>query len=47
MHVKRKRKIKERIGKVVYEKKTLNRKILNMEKSFQEVKHILGGDKKK
>lgn len=42
----RKRSFKDKIGMAVYEKRTLNRKIVNMQKSFQEVKHVLSGEKK-
>ena len=31
----------------VYEKKKLNKKLVTMQKSFQEVKHLIGDEKKK
>lgn len=43
----RRRSIKDRIGTAVYEKKELNKKILTMQKSFQEVRHLVDGNKKK
>lgn len=44
----RKQKLRDRIGITVYEKKNLNKKLLTVQKSFQEVKHLIGsGEKKK
>jgi hypothetical protein len=37
----------DRIGMAVYEKKNLNKKLVTMQKSFQEVKHLIGNEKKK
>ena len=45
--MKRKRDFRDKIGAAVYEKKELNRKILNTQKSFQEVKKILEKGNKK
>lgn len=37
---------KDKIGNAIYEKKSLNRKVLRVQKSFQEVKHLLDNGKK-
>lgn len=42
----RKRGIKEKIGIAVYQKPSLNKKILNAQKAIQEIQQILSGDKK-
>lgn len=42
----RNRKFRDKIGMAVYERKSLNRKVLTIQKSFQEVKHMLSGEKK-
>ena len=43
----RKQKVRDRIGMAVYEQKNLNKKLITMQKSFQEVKHLIGSDGKR
>gem|GEM_PF-928401 len=43
----RKQKVRDRIGMAVYEQKNLNKKLITMQKSFQEVKHLICSDGKK
>ncbi|MFR3424333.1 MAG: hypothetical protein ACLTTO_12910 [Lachnospiraceae bacterium] len=43
----RRQNVRDRIGMAVYEKKKLNKKLVTMQKSFQEVKHLIGDEKKK
>ena len=43
----RKRSFKDKIGTAVYEKKELNKKVLTMQKSFQEVRHLVEGKSQK
>ncbi len=43
----RRQNVRDRIGMAVYEKKKLNKKLVTMQKSFQEVKHLIGDAKKK
>ena len=37
----RRQNVRDRIGMAVYEKKKLNKKLVTMQKSFQEVKHLI------
>ena len=39
----RRQNVRDRIGMAVYEKKNLNKKLVTMQKSFQEVKQIRQG----
>ena len=41
----RRQNVRDRIGMAVYEKKKLNKKLVTMQKSFQEVKHLIGDEK--
>ena len=43
----RRQNVRDRIGMAVYEKKKLNKKLVTMQKSFQEVKHLIGDEKRK
>ena len=43
----RRQNVRDRIGMAVYEKKKLNKKLVTMQKSFQEVKHLIGDEKHK
>lgn len=43
----RRQNVRDRIGVAVYEKKKLNKKLVTMQKSFQEVKHLIGDEKRK
>ena len=43
----RKRSLRDKIGTAVYEKKGLNKTVLTMQKSFQEVKHMVEGKSRK
>lgn len=47
MFMARKRSFKDKIGTAVYEKKELNKKVLTMQKSFQEVRHLVEGKSQK